>query len=149
MTSWCYPFFDAEHGPDDRWLPVVAAFEGSNWLAHVLNDDDGDTTQPWILTWTDGINEWIERYELPWNALARLAALVAAVEQDVFLVHRSDDPHGPLDFLAEAERFVSRTIHASSCAPSCDGTDPANHQVDGVDRGLVGYLRERRADPTT
>jgi hypothetical protein len=112
---------------DGRLLPVIAEYPSHHWSARVLYRVEASAE--WELHWTDGINVWIEHYDYPWHALARLAALVAAVEQDVFLVHRSDDPHGPLDFVAEAERFVSRTIHASGCRPNCDGTDPVNHQV--------------------
>jgi hypothetical protein len=126
VSTWCYPCLDVDGG-DDRWLPVVAEFSGHRWNGHVLHDVEA--AGEWIVTWTDGINEWLERYDYPWHALARFAALVAAAEQDVFLVHDSSDPHGPLNFVAEAERFVSRTIHASSCEPGCDGTDPVNHQV--------------------
>lgn len=114
---------------DGEALPVVAAHHGVHYAARVLRDVASD--DEWVLTWTDGVNEWVERYEHAWHAFARLAALVAAVEQDVFLVH---DPtnRGPAEhaaFLGEAERFVSRTVHASSCRPGCDGTDPVNHQV--------------------
>jgi hypothetical protein len=112
---------------DGEALPVVAEFEGHHYSAHVLHDVNGDVE--WIVTWTDGINEWVERYELPWHALARLAALVAAAEQDVFLVHDFVNRGEHVAFVAEADRFVSRTVHASSCAPGCDGTDPANHRV--------------------
>lgn len=114
---------------DGEALPVVAEFEGHHYSAHVLHNVNGDVE--WIVTWTDGINEWVECYELPWHALARLTALVAAAEQDVFLVHdpSSRDHAEGLAFVVEADRFVSRTVHASSCALGCDGTDPANHQA--------------------
>lgn len=122
-----YPSYEL---PSGEVLDVVTAWERSRYSAYVLRDPEAPVE--WALTWTDGINEWVEWYDQPWVALARLAALVAAVEQDVFLVHANDAAErgaGPATFVSEAERFVSRTVHASSCQPGCDGTDPVNHQV--------------------
>lgn len=112
---------------DGRVVPVLAEWTRHDYSARVLRLDGGDerdSIELCALTWTDGINVWYEEYELPWNALARLAALVAAAEQDVFLVHRSDDPRGPLDFVEESERFVRRTVHAFNCPPGCRGDSP-------------------------
>lgn len=128
MIEYPLSAFDPDEDEPDRSVGVTAVYHGPTWEAHVLHDVNG--ASPWITTWTDGINTWFERFDEPWHALARLAALVAAVEQEVFLVHdwvvKPDDRDL---FVAEAERFVSRTVHASSCQPDCDGTDPANHQV--------------------
>lgn len=114
---------------DGKLLPVIAEYPSHHWSARVLHRVG--VTREWELHWTDGINVWFEDYERPWHALARLAALVAAVEQDVFLVHdlQEDSPGTHAAVVDEVERFVSRTVHASSCEPGCDGTDPANHQV--------------------
>lgn len=110
--------------PSGETLHVAARHYGDDYSAYVLPRDEGD----WVVTWTDGINHWVEEYEQPWHAYARLAALVAAVEQRVFLVHDGQRQPGELPlFVSEVERFVSRTVHASSCTPGCDGTDPANH----------------------
>lgn len=107
---------------DGEALPVVAHHVSHDWSARVLYDVEA--ASEWVLTWTDGINEWVERYDYPWHAYTRLAALIATVEQDVFLVHRSDDPHGPLDFVEESERFIRRTVHAFNCPPGCRGDSP-------------------------
>lgn len=115
----------AEDDEVGRRLPVVARHGGHDWTAWVLYRVEA--AHEWVLTWTDGINVWLEEYDQAWHALARLAALTAAVEQDVFLVHGSDVGSGRVVFVSEVERFVSRTVHASSCAPGCDGTDPVNH----------------------
>jgi len=112
---------------EPRDVPVVAVFDGHNWSGRGLHDVE--SAGEWAVTWSDGINTWFERYDYPWHALTRFAALVAAVEQDVFLVHDTDDPRRLLDFVEESERFLSRVVHASSCRPGCDGTDPVNHQV--------------------
>lgn len=120
---------------DGEALPIVAEHQGHRYAAHVLRDESPDV---WVIIWTDGINTWKEEYHLPWQAFARLAALVAAAEQDVFLVHDPSN-RGATDgeaFRNEVERFVSRTVHASSCRPGCDGTDPVNH---------VGFV-DTRAD---
>lgn len=112
----------------DGWsYPVVASFHGHGYSAYVLHAvEEGNQ---WVVTWTDGINRWVERYDEPWHALGRLASLVAACEQDVFLVHDVVNRGEREAFLDEVERYVSRTVHASSCAPSCDGRDPVNHRV--------------------
>lgn len=120
---------------DGRKALVVAEYHGVNFAAWVLRDVNGEPPAEgyvggWIVTWTDGVNWWFEDgYELPWHALARLAALVAAAEQQVFLVHDVESRGERAPFVEEAERFVSRTVHASGCAPGCRGEDPANHQV--------------------
>jgi hypothetical protein len=119
---------------DGRRVPVTAEYRGVHFAAYVLRDVDGDDVEDyvggWIVTWTDGINWWFEDgYELPWHALARLAALVAAAEQHVFVVHDVENRGEQAAFVAEAERFVSRTVHAFNCAPDCRGDDEANHQV--------------------
>lgn len=113
---------------DGRLLPVTAEHHGHDYAAYVLHDVE--TFHEWLLTWTDGINVWLEEYHHPWHAYARLAALVAAAEQDVFLVHdlQDGDPAARDAVVDEVERFVSRVVHASSCAPGCDGTDPVNHR---------------------
>lgn len=114
---------------DGRHLPVVAEHHGHDYAAWVLHDVEA--FHEWVLTWTDGINHWLEEYHLPWHAYARLAALIAAVEQGVFLVHDLQD--GDLaahEAVVDAiERFIARSVHASSCAPGCDGTDPVNHET--------------------
>lgn len=112
---------------EPRDVPIVATFYGHSWSGRVLHDVEA--AGEWVVTWTDGINTWLERYDYPWNALTRFAALVCAVEQDVFLVHDTYDPHQLVEFVGESERFLSRVVHASSCRAGCDGTDPANHQV--------------------
>lgn len=114
------PHYDLDEEPRD--VPVVAHYRARHWSARVLHDVEA--AGEWALTWTDGINVWFERYDYPWHALTRLAALIAAVEQEVFLVHRSDDPHGPLDFVEESERFVRRTVHAFNCPAGCRGDSP-------------------------
>lgn len=114
---------------DGKLLPVIAEYLSHDWSARVLHRVE--VTREWELHWTDGINVWLEDYDQPWHALARLAALIAAVEQDVFLVHDLQDgnPVAYDAFTDEVDRFVSRTVHTSSCRPGCDGTDPVNHQV--------------------
>lgn len=92
-------------------LPVVAHYRAHHWSARLLYDVEA--AHEWILTWTDGINVWVEEWHESHVALARLAALVAAVERDVFLVHRGD--LGDLGvaqrrFEDEVERFISRTV---------------------------------------
>lgn len=115
---------------DDRVVPVLTRWVRHDYSAHVLRLDEGDERDALgetALTWSDGINVWYEEYEFPWLALARLAALVAAVEQDVFLVH--DEVAHPGDerrFLDDANRFVCRTVHAFNCPTSCRGDSP-NH----------------------
>jgi hypothetical protein len=116
-----------ELGPVPPDLPVAAEYHGHNYVAQVLHDVE--VAHEWVLTWTDGINDWVERWVYPEVAFARLAALVRAANEDVFFVHRSDRP-GELDLFAdEAERFLSRTVHASSCRPGCRGDDPVNHRA--------------------
>lgn len=120
---------------DGRKLPVTAEYHGVDFAAWVLRDVNEEPPAEgyvggWIVTWTDGINVWFEDdYELPWHALARFAALVAACEQQVFLVHDVESRGERAAFVAEAERFVSRTVHAFNCAPDCRADDPVNHQV--------------------
>jgi hypothetical protein len=111
---------------EPRDVPVVAHVVYHDWSARVLHDVEA--AGEWPVTWTDGINVWFERYDYPWHALARLAALVAAVEQEVFLVHDVTNRGEQATFVDEAERFVSRTVHAHSCRPGCDGTG-GPHQV--------------------
>ena len=123
---------------DGTMVPVISEYAQHDFTAYVLHrptDDKlryvGDYVGGWIVTWTDGINWWFEDdYELPWQALARFASVIAAIEQQVFVVHTAEEL-GPerRAFVEEAERFVARTVHASSCPPGCDGTDSANHQV--------------------
>lgn len=118
---------------DGRVLPVETSWARHDYTARVLrgHDDPRDVAGEWLLTWTDGINVWLEEYEFPWQALARLTALVAAVEQQVFMVHDPSN-RGEAEsraFVREAERFVSRTVHAHDCLPGCDGTDPIRHDV--------------------
>lgn len=111
---------------DGRDVPVVVSWRRRDYSARVLRVDDGDhddVAGEWLLTWTDGVNEWLEEYELPWLALARLAALVAAAEQDVFLVHDPSN-RGNRDGVAFhniATNFIARTVHAFNCPPICDG----------------------------
>jgi hypothetical protein len=117
---------------DGREVPIVAEYHGHDFGAWVLHDVEG--FYPWPVTWTDGINFWLEGYDDVVVALARFTALLRACESNTFLVHHIDLGHrvdvGQRDaFEAEVERFVSRVVHASSCQPGCDGTDPANHQV--------------------
>lgn len=115
---------------DGRVGVVVLEWERHDYTARVLRTDGGppdEVAGDWVLTWSDGINRWIDPpYEFPWQAIARLAALVAAVEQSVFLVHLGSG-RDHTTFVEEAERFVARTVHASSCPPGCDGTDTMNH----------------------
>lgn len=128
--SWSTNTYELDDG---RVLPVAAEHHGHDYAAYVLHEVDA--AFPWVLTWTDGINHWLEEWSLPEVAFARLAALVRACDQQVFLVHvvdevaDGDDDGGRAAFEDEAERFLSRAVHASSCQPGCDGTDPANHQV--------------------
>lgn len=122
--------YDDELGRD---AALVAEVVGDHYSAEVLNAGYGvdleSVDAPWVVRWTDGINDWREAYELPWHALARLAAVVAAVEQDVFLVHDATN-RGQRDAVVdEVDRYVSRTVHASSCAPGCAGRDPVYHRV--------------------
>jgi hypothetical protein len=116
-------FYELTEG---RPLFVVARFDGHDYVARVLHDVEA--AGEWVVTWTDGVNTWIERYEYPWNALARFAALVCAAEQSVLLVHDPGDPHGPLDFVEESERFMARVVHAFNCPAGCRG-DGSSHQV--------------------
>lgn len=115
---------------DGRQLPVVAEHQGHDYTAYVLYDVEA--AHEWVLTWTDGINHWLEAWDYPWHAYARLAALVAACEQQVFLVHEpAPNEVGSRAFVEEAERLVRRTVHAFNCPPNCDasgtGASYANH----------------------
>lgn len=112
---------------DGRVLDVTAEHHGADYSAYVLHAVEA--FHEWVLTWTDGINHWLEEYHQSWHAYARLAALVAAAEQDAFLVHdlQDGDPVARRAVVDEVERYVSRTVHASGCRPGCDGTDPVNH----------------------
>lgn len=128
MSGYEVPELHHYELPSGEALPIAARHYGDDYSAYVLYDAEAPVS--WIVTWTDGINDWVEGFEQPWHAYARLAALVAAVEQQVFLVHDGDrNPAELRVFVSEVERFVSRTVHASSCAPGCDGTDPVNHRV--------------------
>ena len=109
---------------DGKLLPVTARFESHDWSATVLYRIEA--SHEWELQWTDGINVWVEEWIYAWHAYARLAALVAAVEQDVFLVHGSEEDHAA--FVDEVERFVARTVHAFNCPPGCVGDSP-HHDV--------------------
>lgn len=116
---------------DGRLVPVLCEVLRRDYAAYVLRIDEGDPDDVagvWALTWTDGINWWYEEYEFPWLALGRLTALVAAVEQDVFMVHTSlDDREGPPALVEEVNRFTRRTVHAFDCPAGCDGTGSTNH----------------------
>lgn len=118
---------------DGQLVPVVIKWQRHHYSARVVRVDDGPEDEvdgTWALTWTDGINVWYEEYELPWQAIARLAALVAAAEQEVFLVHDPSN-RGAAEgaaFVEEAERFVARTVHAFNCPAGCDGSS-ATHRV--------------------
>lgn len=113
----------------ERPLPVVAEYPGHDWTGRVLHDVEA--FHPWLLVWTDGVNEWVEPFLEVHHALARFTALIVAAESHTFLVDRDLDTNvvGRQRFEREVERFVSRVVHASSCQPGCDGTDPANHEV--------------------
>lgn len=126
MTERLFPLAAVDpHLPEDeaRDVPVICEYRAHHWTARVLYDVEAGGE--WPVTWTDGINLWFERYAFPWQALARLAALVAAVEQDVLLVHdpgaRDGDDRA---FVDEAERFVRRTVHAFNCPADCRGDSP-------------------------
>lgn len=117
---------------DGRMVPILCEVVRHRYSAFVLRLDDGDPDDvagTWSLTWTDGINWWHEEYELPWHALARLAVLVAAVEQDVLLVHDLQDGNRATRaaVVDEVENLIARTVHAFNCRPGCDATDPVNH----------------------
>lgn len=114
-----YPYED-ENG--ERWLPVLGRVAQNDWSGYVLDDEN----HQWgfVVYWTDGINEWRERYSFVGEALARFAALVHAVTSSVFLVHQDDALPA---FVEVANYFLGRTVHASSCQAGCDGTDPVNH----------------------
>lgn len=112
---------------DGRFLPVAAKHHGIDYAAWVLHDVEA--AHEWLLTWTDGINHWLEGWRAPEVAFARLAALVRACDQRTFLVHDGEGfDRAPTSFEAETERFLAHVVHASSCAPGCDGTDPVNHR---------------------
>lgn len=113
----------------ERNLGVVAEYPGHDWTGRVLHDVEA--FNPWLVVWTDGVNEWVEPFLEVHHALARLAALVVAAEAHTGFVQRdlNENPAGRRAFEDEVERFVSRVVHASSCQPGCDGTNPANHQV--------------------
>lgn len=114
---------------DGRRLPVAAEHHGHDYSAYVLHDVEA--AHEWLLTWTDGINHWLEEWHLPEHAFARLAALVRACDQQVFLAHQVDEVYGVTGaaraFEDEVERFMSRVVHASSCPSGCDRTDPTTH----------------------
>jgi hypothetical protein len=117
-----YELTEGEH------LPVVAEYVQHDYTAWVLYRVEA--AHEWLVTWTDGINQWCEEYDYPWHAFARLAALVAACDQQVFLVHDPSN-RGPAEgeaFREEADRFVARTVHAYNCASTCYGDGP-KHQV--------------------
>lgn len=109
--------------PDGRRLPVVAEFDGHDYVAHVVHDVEA--AYEYLITWTDGVNSWLEGYHFPWLALARLAALIAACEQDVWLVHDSSTQPA---FEDEANRFIGRTVHAFNCPPGCRGDSPMHDE---------------------
>lgn len=127
--------------PSGELVPVTATHRFDHatiWLLRreddVLDDATSDEpTQRWVLTWTDGINDWVEEWDDAAVAYCRLAALVTAVESGTYLVHE-DTVHEGVDawrsrraFVVEVERFLSRTVHASSCRVGCRGDDPVNH----------------------
>lgn len=122
MTT--FPYED-ENG--ERWLGVVATYEARDWNGRVLHDVSG--SHPWIVTWTDGVNVWVELWHDVSVALTRFASLIRAAESNTFLVHDVASRDEGRYFEDLAERFISRVVHASSCQPGCDGTDPANHDV--------------------
>lgn len=109
---------------DGRYAKVVAEFHGSDYVAYTLHDVDA--ANPWIVTWTDGINTWLEAYELAWHGLARLAAVVAAAEQDVLLVDdlQDDDYTRHQKVVGQIEDLIARQVHSYNCPPGCDGTGP-------------------------
>lgn len=104
---------------------VITEVKATNWSAVVVKVSESN----FAVSWTDGINMWDERYDDLAVAFARLAALVRAADAGTYLVHQWDAIEGTPAFEREAERFISRTVHASSCQVGCDGTDPANHEV--------------------
>ena len=112
---------------DGRLVPVAAEHYGVSYHAWVLHDVEA--ANPWLVTWTDGINHWLDAWPSVEVAFARLAALVCACDQQTFLVHHGEDHPSRAAFRVEVERFLSRTVHASGCAPGCDGTDPVNHRA--------------------
>lgn len=103
---------------DGRELPVVAEHHGTDYVAYVLRDAEAE--HGWILTWTDGINHWYEEWDRPWHAYARLAALVAAADQQVFLVHDLQDGNSAAhaEFRTAVETFLARTVHVPDGAAS-------------------------------
>lgn len=103
---------------------VIAEYRERDYTAVLVQRDEG-----FVLSWTDGINIWDENWDDVSVALTRLAALIRAADGGTFLVHDVQNRDEGRYFESEAERFISRTVHASSCAPGCDGADPANHQV--------------------
>lgn len=109
---------------DGRFARVVAEFHGVDYVAYTLHDVDA--VNPWLVTWTDGINVWLEAYELAWHGLARLAAVVAAAEQGVFLIDdlRDDDYTRHEKVVEQIESLIARQVHSFNCLPGCDGTGP-------------------------
>lgn len=134
---------------DGRSLPVVAEYDGHDYRAYVLHD--ADASAEWILTWNDGINFWYEEYDYPWHVFARLAALVAAADQQVLLVHdlQDGDPITHAAVVEEVENFIARTVHAFNCPPDCDGTSgpheylhDTRNQITGTVTGTVVQARD-------
>lgn len=122
MTSNLYELTDGRH------LPVVAEHHGHDYVAWVLHDVEA--FHEWVLTWTDGINHWLEGWHTPEVVFARLAALVRACDQGTFLVHDGEGfDRARTSFEAEVERFLVHVVHASSCPSECDGTDPTTHRA--------------------
>lgn len=112
---------------DGTLVPVAAEYDGVHFHAFVLHNVEA--AAPWIVTWTDGINWWDERWDDVVVTFARFAALLRASEQEVWLVHNAETHETQVAFAAEAERFLSRVVHTSSCTLGCRGDDPTNHQV--------------------
>lgn len=92
-------------------LPVVGHYVQHHWSARVLYQVEA--AREWVLTWTDGINVWYEEWDRSYEALARLAALAAAVERESFLRHRASSELSWRDrreFVDHVEHFIDRTV---------------------------------------
>lgn len=109
-------------------LPVAAEYCGSDYTVYVLRR--AGSSREWVVTWNDGINHWYEEWDHPELAFARLAALVAAANQQTFLVHdpgaRGD--HDVVAFQNEVERFLSRTVHTPNDPTNYDNTLPTHRE---------------------
>ena len=93
----------------DRVLPIVAEYHAADATVRLLQEVEASS--PWIVCWTDGINEWFEFYSEPEYAFARMTTLIRCIERQVFLVHDGVTTPDREVFAECVELFLNRTVH--------------------------------------